>query len=237
MTAINPKYSIKSVELQISKITDDSLDFTSVPVDTYFFNLSDRLVYYKNKDGYSGIVTELNPKNNNNSSVDPTLTNDQSEFYSIGSYWFNLSTKKLWVCVDNSVGSAIWKLTTLTDNDGNIVVPGGLQFGGGYSSATLTGNTNNLLVADLSSSVLLRLETTGNYQLTGIVVPDSRKAFFFSIFNIGLSGNILFKNENAGSTDVNRFSLGGDVTVQPGEGLTFIYDPVDQRWRSPGKNI
>lgn len=169
--------------------------------------------------------------------VDPTVSNDYTEQYTTGSLWYNTATNKLWICMNNASGAALWKILTLTDDDGNVVLPGGLQFGGGYSSATLTANTNNLNIPNIASSSLIRLNATGNFQLTGIVVPDNTIAYFFSVFNVGTSGNIIFKNDDAGSTAQNRFTLGGDVTVQPGEGLSFIYDPLDQKWRSPGKNI
>ena len=121
--------------------------------------------------------------------------------------------------------------------NGALTLAGGLQFGPTFASASLIANTNNLLISNLANSILVRLLSTGNYSLTGITVPDNTKTYFFNIFNVGTTGNIIFKNDDAGSTAQNRFLLGGDITVQPGEGLTFIYDPVDLRWRSPGKNI
>lgn len=178
-------------------------------------------------------------RTNISSLVDPTVTDDVTFEYSKGSLWYNntVSNPKVWICLDNTAGAAVWKLLTLTDNNNNLVLPGGLQFAGGFSSATLTANTDNLLITGLASSALVRIDSTGNFSLTGIVVPDNTKAYFFSIFNVGLTGNIIFKNNDVGSTAENRFLLGNDITVQPGEGLSFIYDPVDQRWRSPGKNI
>lgn len=122
--------------------------------------------------------------------------------------------------------------------NGALTLAGGLQFGPTFATASLIANTNNLLISNLANSILIRISTTGgNFSLTGIVVPDNTKTFFFNVFNVGSAGNIIFKNNDAGSTAQNRFLVGGDITVQPGEGLSFIYDPVDLRWRSPGKNI
>ncbi len=127
--------------------------------------------------------------------------------------------------------------------NGSVIFSGGLQFGGNFSSASLSANTNNLLITGLASSILVRISSTANVDLTGIVVPDNTKAYFFNIFNINPQApapgaySITFKNQNAGSTAQNRFLLGADVNLQPGEGVTLIYDPVDLRWRSPGKNI
>jgi hypothetical protein len=140
------------------------------------------------------------------------------------------------------------ELNTLTVSgdltvSGSVSFSGGLQFGGNFSSASLSANTNNLLITNLASSILVRMSSTADVDLTGIVVPDNTKAYFFNIFNINPqtpspgSFSITFKNQNAGSTAQNRFLFGTDINVQPGEGLTLIYDPVDLRWRSPGKNI
>ncbi len=140
------------------------------------------------------------------------------------------------------------ELNTLTVSgdltvSGSVNFSGGLQFGGSFSSASLSSNTNNLLISNLADSILVRISSNGNYDLTGIVVPDNTKSYFFNIFNVNPQApspgafSITFKNQNVGSTAQNRFLFGNDVNIQPGEGVTLIYDPVDLRWRSPGKNI
>jgi hypothetical protein len=121
--------------------------------------------------------------------------------------------------------------------NGALTLAGGLQFGPSFATASLIANTDNLVIDNLANSILVRLTSAGNFNLTGITVPDNTKTYFFNTFNVGASGNIIFKNNDAGSTAQNRFLVGGDIIVQPGEGLSFIYDPVDLRWRSPGKNI
>jgi hypothetical protein len=126
---------------------------------------------------------------------------------------------------------------SLTVN-GPLVAEGGLQFGGNsFATASLSANTNNLLIPNLENSILVRLEASpSNYNLTGIVVPDNTKTFFFAVFNVG-TRNITLKDDDAASSADNRFLLGADVNIQGGEGITLIYDPIDTRWRSPGKNI
>ena len=130
-----------------------------------------------------------------------------------------------------------FELTGSLKLNGSLELSGGLQFGSSYASATLTGNTDDLLITDLANSVLVRLDADNNYSLTGIVVPDNTKTYFFSIFNVGTNKNITFKDDDTDSIAQNRFLLGANVVVQPGEGITLIYDPVSVRWRSPGKNI
>lgn len=235
--AIENLSSILSASATYSVRTDSFADWSSVATSTYFYDKATKAVYYKNADGHVSIITTTPVKQNLSATTDPTVNDDIGDFYSQGSFWYNTSTDKLWVCMVNTLGAALWKILTLTDNDGNVVLPGGLQFGGGYSSATLTANTNDLNIPNIAASSLVRLNATGNFQLTGIVVPNNTIAYFFSIFNVGVSGQIIFKDDDAASIAQNRFVLGTDVTVQPGEGLSFIYDPLDLRWRSPGKNI
>ena len=132
-----------------------------------------------------------------------------------------------------------FEITGTLTVSGPLELEGGLQFGSSYASATLTGDTDDLLIANLASSILVRLECDagGTDNLTGIVVPDNTKTYFLSIFNVGTTGLIKFKNDDAGSTAQNRFLIGADRSVQAEEGIMLIYDPVDLRWRSPGKNI
>jgi hypothetical protein len=153
---------------------------------------------------------------------------------------------KEWKKIIVSGSNAQLNNLTITGNlnvSGSVSLSGGLQFGSTFATASLVGNTNNLNITNLASSILVRMSSTGNYDLTGIVVPDNTITYFFNIFNINPqaptpgSYSITFKNQNAGSTAQNRFLFGSDINVQPGEGVTLIYDPVDLRWRSPGKNI
>jgi hypothetical protein len=47
-------------------------------------------------------------KHNLSATVDPTSFNDSSEGYEHGSIWINTITDTAYICVDNSVGAAIW---------------------------------------------------------------------------------------------------------------------------------
>lgn len=139
----------------------------------------------------------------------------------------------------NTIQVGDFEITGTLTVDGPMELQGGLQFGSSYASATLTGDTDDLTIPDLASSILVRLECDagGTDNLTGIVVPDNTKTYFLSVFNVGTVGLIKFKNDDAASTAQNRFLIGADRSVQAEEGIMLIYDPVDLRWRSPGKNI
>ena len=48
----------------------------------------------------------------NEDTVDPTVSNDNTEGYGIGSRWFNTATDAEFVCLDASTGAAVWQPTT-----------------------------------------------------------------------------------------------------------------------------
>ena len=63
-------------------------------------------------DGNLIIDSVILPKANYNSSVIPTVSNDDTEGYSVGSIWIDISENIGHLCVDNSTGAAIWNRLT-----------------------------------------------------------------------------------------------------------------------------
>jgi len=111
------------------------------------------------------------------------------------------------------------------------------QIAGYYQvNATITANTDNLLVSGVETAIVLRLTATGNFTLSGLVPYNPTKAWMLFIVNVG-TNNITFPDNSASSTAANRFLLGANKTVQPNEGIIFFYDPVSSRWRGGGLNI
>jgi len=117
------------------------------------------------------------------------------------------------------------------------IVTGGTSYAStAITEINLTGNTNNLVIPGLDSFSLVEMTSDGNFNLTGIAVPDPEIAYELKVFNNGVN-NIIIKNQSASSTAQNRFSNGGDITMQPEEGFVIIYRPTVQRWSCAGKNI
>lgn len=58
---------------------------------------------------------EILPLNNYSATVDPTVNDDSGDGYSAGSVWYNSTgTGEAFLCVNASVGAAVWIKTTLT---------------------------------------------------------------------------------------------------------------------------
>ena len=60
-------------------------------------------------------------QNKVDATVDPTVTDDSNAGYSVNSKWINITTDIAYICIDASVGAAIWKIitptiTSITDN-------------------------------------------------------------------------------------------------------------------------
>jgi len=121
------------------------------------------------------------------------------------------------------------------DFSGNLVFNGSVSFGDAVT-VNINANTNNLLIPNLGGSLLVRLNFTGNYSLTGIVPNDITKGQWIILNNVG-TGSGIFKDNDAGSIAQNRFIIGANKTVQTDEGIALVYDTVDQRWRSFAINI
>ena len=115
-------------------------------------------------------------------------------------------------------------------------VQGALTFGTALTPSALTGNTNNYNPIGLDTTVLLRLSSTGNISLTGIVPPDITEARMIFLYNVG-ANNISLSDNSGSSTAENRFLFGSNKTIQSNEGLGMVYDPISLRWRAFGINI
>lgn len=95
----------------------------------------------------------------------------------------------------------------------------------------ISANTNNLSIANLASGVLLRVNNTGNNNLTGIIPPDITQGNMLFVSNVGI-GQLTIMDNDALSSANNRFLCGGSKVLQGNESMIFVYDTVSLRWRS-----
>lgn len=118
---------------------------------------ADRTLTIQDKDGTIALVEDY-PKTNFGASVAPTVNNDTSEGYEVGSYWIDTTANKAYVCLDDTDGAAIWVETTQSGGGGGgslaIQENGGTQ----YTEALLEILTNGASVLSNDSGVKNVLE-------------------------------------------------------------------------------
>ena len=154
-----------------------------------------------------GLSNVQNTKVNLSSTTTPTTTDDSSLLYSVGSLWINVSTGRGYVCVDASVGAAVWRETTIT-------------------STTNLPEGTNLYYTDSRFDTRLAAKTTDNLAegTTNLYYTDSR---FDSRFDTRLttkSTTNLVEGTNLYYTDT-RFDtrLATKSTTNLAEGTNLYY--------------
>ncbi|RTK98730.1 MAG: hypothetical protein EKK57_11170 [Proteobacteria bacterium] len=109
---------------------------------------------------------------NLSAAVDPSINADSAAGYSIGSVWINTTADRVWMCVDNSAGSAIWDLIT----PGTVTTSGSLAnyvLCGPVSGAPSLPTFRNLDVADIPL-ILKRQQEDGNNGPGAVPFPGAR---------------------------------------------------------------
>lgn len=100
---------------------------------------------------------------------------------------------------------------------------------GVLTPAQITSNTNNYAPTDLATATVLRLNTSGIFNITGLTGGSAGRILV--IHNIGTNAFILIP-ESASSTAANRFSLSQEIRIAPNQSITLQYDATLTRWKS-----
>lgn len=128
----------------------------AVPVDTDIMMIQDSansnnlteltLLGLKNYvSGESGVL------NNYSSTSNPTVSDDSSRGYGLGSVWINLVTGAAFICVDDDLGAAVWTSTTeaAAGWNGNI---NSTDFSTGNDVASVLQDADQVVIGDSSDS-------------------------------------------------------------------------------------
>jgi len=112
------------------------------------------------------------------------------------------------------------------------VIPFSGSFAFQPAVVTLTANRDNL---GLGANAFIRMSSTGNYDLTGIVPQvsaETNMGRIIYIVNVG-SNTINLKHESSLSDAGNRFitHTGNQVSMNAGHLVFGIYDTIVSRWR------
>lgn len=99
------------------------------------------------------------------------------------------------------------------------------------SPPQITANQNDYAPTGLATADILRLDSDGDYNLTGLDATGVSK-LVKKLINIG-ANTLTIKSEDAGSSAANRFITIGDldVGIGPREVVDVFYDSVTARWR------
>ena len=174
-------------------------------------------------------------KNNMTATSNPVVTNDVSQGYATGSLWENVSTGRVFICVGNNTGAAVWRelVTVFTSNkiepiahdtidlgtpsvrfqdlylQGGIAAVGNISIGGSLNSSSLT-TTGNIVVGttiDINGGTVDGTVIGGSsaQAITGTLVTATTN------FSGSLSGNVT-GNLTGNSAGTHTGAVIGDVT-------------------------
>lgn len=129
---------------QSSGSIQNSLDITAAPLNNEFDKLSDAFNITtghthtgtgSDGDGpkiplgtsVSGYLPAANGGvggiNNVTATTDPTANNDVDENYAVGSMWINTTTGRVWICVGNTDGAAVWRSQVHVSGVDTAIIP------------------------------------------------------------------------------------------------------------------
>jgi hypothetical protein len=126
-------------------------------------------------------------------------------------------------------GSTTLQTRMYIGQEGNIRQYKGRRITGDVSPSQITGNEDDYNPTDLGTAAVLRLDSDGDYNITGITAQDSGR--LIHIYNIG-SNTLTLTNEDASSSAANRFALSGDIALAGNDGVSIWYDGTSSRWRA-----
>jgi hypothetical protein len=93
------------------------------------------------------VASVLGITGNFNAVVDPTAASDATQGYTPGAMWYNQSNSRVWMCMSNAKGAAIWALDGVVPGVG--VEPGSMitQLGSGAATFPEEGNISRTALA------------------------------------------------------------------------------------------
>lgn len=124
----------------------------------------------------------------------------------------------------------------LLDAANHVRIQGGLRLENN-TNATITTSQNNYAVGSFADITTVRVTTSGagaDVHITGIAGGvHGKRVTFYHVAGTD-EETLIFDDESASSTDVNRIAMTGAAAVVTDESITFWYDGTSERWRPEG---
>lgn len=107
-------------------------------------------------------LDELGVKNNPNATTDPGPTDDADAGYRPFSRWINTSDGEIFICLDNTIGNAVWQKASLTlDELGSAAI---VDMGTGPSQLR-TNSQNEALFMDEQEATTIAIDNAVVYSI------------------------------------------------------------------------
>lgn len=114
----------------------------------------------------------------------PTASNDLTEGYSVGSFWYDPVTETFWVCVDNALGNAKWKQINMALSGPVIPLQQFLTDANGTAASTVDAYSYtvpaNTLTTNGESIKAVYAGTVNSNQITSVEVMFAGTSIFWS---------------------------------------------------------
>lgn len=164
--------------------------------------------------------------NNFTSLVDPTVTDDSSGGYSVGSQWLNTTRNQLWFCADATVGVAVWRVSTTDYSSQSVRVNSTAVLNNGSTHAVALGSGATIVSGNSGVSIGHDSQTTG---ATNVAIGRLANAGAVDCVSVGASSSCTTRNGtaigcSAASTGRGYIALGSGATTTAASRLALGFD-------------
>ena len=170
------------------------------------------------------VMTDQRTLTNFTSTVDPTVTDDNTQGYSVGSRWINTITKTIFTCVLSTTGAAEWAIDTQSSSNLSVIVKEATD------TITTTSDTDVLAISTTPANNLSITPGAGTFEVwfTGSYeVSNGAQTVFTSIYVNGVQKAASERRSKTGGGNPAGFACMTVITV--GAGLA-----IEGRWRVTG---
>lgn len=108
-----------------------------------------------------------------------------------------------------------------------------IAFSGIIEPAALAADANDWSPTGIGTASVIRASASAAVTVTGLLAPAADGAIIF-LQNVGTTYSITLANASASSAAANRFAIGRNIALRPGQGIVLMYDldGSTPRWRS-----